>query len=163
MTRERMDHMPFWKLYYHIVWATAKREPMIDSRIERQVYEAIKAKAQSLGGEVFGVNGVEEHVHLVTTIPPSIAIARFVGEVKGSSSFHVNHLPNNDLMIDWQRGYGVVSFRNDNLEQVLEYVRRQKEHHAAGKTWSSLEDCGEEDASKPTCVREEAEDYDPYT
>ena len=112
--------MPFWRLYYHLIWATAERQPLLRAEIEYQVYDAIKTKAVALGGEIFAMNGVEDHIHVAVTIPPSISIARFVGELKGASSFHINHLPEEPYTLDWQRGYGVVSFRKDNLEQVVE-------------------------------------------
>ena len=136
--------MPFWKLYYHIVWATTGREPLVRPEIEDKVYEAIRNKAKALGGEVFAVYGTEDHVHLAVSVPPNVSLSKFVGEVKGSSSFHINHLPGNKYTLDWQRGYGVVSFRKDNLEQVVEYIQRQKEHHSVGKLWQTLEDCGKE-------------------
>ena len=153
--------MPFWKLYYHIVWATAGRQPMISSDIEQLVFKAIKDKVYALGGTVSEINGTMDHVHVAGCIPPSISISKFVGEIKGSSSFHINHLPDNPQPIDWQKGFGVVSFRKDNLEQVVAYIRNQKEHHASGKIWSSLEDCGDDEVIKPDCVREEG--ADPYS
>jgi len=155
--------MPFWRLYYHLVWATAGRQPIICLEIERQVHEAIGDKVKALDGEIFAVNGIQDHVHVAVTIPPSTSVAKFVGELKGSSSFHINHLPDNPYTVNWQKGYGAVSFRRDNLDQVMEYIRRQKEHHAAGRLWPSLEDCGEESASKPVCVREAGAVYDPFS
>ena len=153
--------MPYWRLYYHLIWTTEGRQPLIRPEIEGQSYEAIRDKVTSLGGEAFEIGGTGDHVHLAVTIPPSISVARFAGEVKGASSFHVNHLPDNPHTLEWQRGYGVVSFRRDNLNQVVEYIRLQREHHASGELSPSLEECTGADAAKPTCVREAAAEYDP--
>lgn len=154
--------MPFWKLYYHIVWSTKGRQPMITSDIEDQVHQAMRRKAKALGGEVFEVNGTEDHVHMGASIPPSVSISRFVGEVKGATTHHINHLPDGDRGFEWQRGYGVVSFRYDNLQVVTDYIRGQKEHHASGKLWPTLEDCSEDDDRKPSRVCEERAIYDPF-
>lgn len=138
--------MPFLRLYYHIVWATAGRQPIIHPHIEYQVHESIKDKIRALGGEVFAVNSALDHVHIAATIPPTISISKFIGAIKGASAFHINHLPDNPHTIDWQRGYGILSLRRSNLEQIKEYIKRQKEHHALGKLWPSLEDCDEANA-----------------
>lgn len=117
---------------------------MIRPEIEQSVHSSIRNKIQALGGEVFALNNTEDHIHLAVTIPPSVSVSKFVGELKGSSSFHINHLPDNRHQLNWQRGYGVVTLRKENLEQVVEYINRQKEHHKTGNIWQSLENCDEE-------------------
>jgi hypothetical protein len=42
--------MPYWKLYYHFVFGTKHRLPLIDSALEPELYRAIAAKVQALGG-----------------------------------------------------------------------------------------------------------------
>ena len=156
--------MPFWRLYYHLVWATDNREPVIDGEIERELFEAIRCKAKALGGQVFAVNGTEDHVHLAVTIPAKVPVADFVGEVKGSSSFHINHMPEKQWRLDWQRGYGAVTFRRDNLQQVVDYIRQQKEHHRSAMLWRTLEDSGEDDTDQvgQGQARESREAYDVW-
>jgi len=51
--------MPYWKLYYHFVWATKNRLPFIDSILEPELYRAIAAKAQDMGGFVHALGGME--------------------------------------------------------------------------------------------------------
>ena len=133
--------MPYCRLYYHIIWATDKREPMILPEIEQEVHLAIERKTKSLGADMYAISGTEDHIHISVSIPPNISVSKFVGEIKGSSSFHINHLPGNEYTLDWQRGYGAVTFRKENLEQVNEYIKNQKEHHKLGSTWPSLENC----------------------
>lgn len=84
--------MPFWKLYYHFIWSTKNRLPLIDSAFEPELYRVIAAKTQDLGGFVHAVGGIVDHVHLAVSIPPKIAPAKFIGDVKGNSSHYVNHV-----------------------------------------------------------------------
>ena len=51
--------MPYWKLSYHFVWGTKNRFPLIDSVLEPELYRAIAAKAQKLGGFVHAIGGIE--------------------------------------------------------------------------------------------------------
>lgn len=126
--------MAYWKLYYHFVWGTKNRLPLIDSTLESQLYRAIAAKALEMGGIVHAIGGVEDHTHLAVSVPPKIAPAKFIGDVKGNSSHYVNHVTRPDFEFYWQDTYGVFSFGERNLSAVVRYIHDQKKHHAEG-TW----------------------------
>ena len=65
--------MAYWRLFYHLVWATHQRRPLITPELEPILYNFVKAKAIGLDATVFVINGVADHVHCVVAIPPSIA------------------------------------------------------------------------------------------
>lgn len=121
--------MSYWQLFYHIVWATKDREPIISLDKEPSVYEFIIQKATLLNGKVFAIGGVEDHVHLVVSIPPSIAVADFIGQVKGTSSALVNRAEIFPFRFRWQQKYGVFSFDRKRLPYIMAYVEEQKQHH----------------------------------
>lgn len=131
--------MPYWQLFYHIVWATRGREPIIRGDKEGIIHNAIVRKASALGGKVFAIGGVEDHVHLVVSIPPSIAIATFIGQVKGASSALVNKSGLYPFPFRWQSEYSVFSFDRKRLPYVVQYVKEQKERHQTGKIIPVLE------------------------
>jgi putative transposase len=131
--------MPYSKLYYHFIWGTKNRFPYIDSGIEPEIYRAIVAKAQKFGGFVHAIGGIEDHVHLGVSIPPKIAPAKFIGDVKGNSSHFVNHVIKPDFEFHWQDEYGVLSFGEKNLSAVVRYIHNQKQHHADGTLITEME------------------------
>jgi REP element-mobilizing transposase RayT len=143
--------MAFWRLYYHLVWATKDRQPFITPDKEPKLYSYIIGKADSLGCILHAIGGIENHIHLVVSIPPSLSIADFVKNIKGSSAHHLNHgLPNSCSPFSWQRGYGVFSLGSKQLAQAVDYVNNQKAHHLQGTAISSLErDSDEDDAPLP--------------
>jgi len=122
--------MSYWKLYYHFVWSTKHRLALIDSSIEPELYRAIAAKAKDMEGFVHAIGGMDEHVHFAVSIPPKIAPAKFIGDVKGNSSHFVNHVIKPDFEFYWQDEYGVLSFGEKNLASVVRYIHNQKTHHA---------------------------------
>jgi putative transposase len=136
--------MPYSKLYYHFIWGTKNRFPFIDSILEPDLYRAIVAKAQSMGGFVHALGGIEDHLHLGVSIPPKIALAKFIGDVKGNSSHYVNHVIKPDFEFHWQDEYGVLSFGEKNLPAVVRYIHNQKQHHANGTLIPEMERMGEE-------------------
>ncbi|MBC7228169.1 MAG: IS200/IS605 family transposase [Thermoflexales bacterium] len=135
--------MPYWRLFYHFVWGTKGREPLIVPDFEKRLYKAVAAKAIQLGGIVHAVGGTADHIHLAVSVPPSLAPARFIGEVKGNSSHFVNHVIRPDYQFLWQNEYGVVSFSERQLARIVRYIQNQPLHHAEGTLIPMLENTSE--------------------
>ena len=131
--------MPYWQLFYHIVWATKNREPLLTSDVEPTVHELLRTKAVGLGATVFALNGMADHVHMVATLPPKIAIATFIGQVKGASLAKLNKAASLPYAFSWQDEYSVFSLDRKRLPHHIAYVERQKEHHTKGTTIPALE------------------------
>jgi len=154
--------MPYWQLFYHIVWSTKNREPLLTPKVEPVIHGFLRSKAIGLGATVFALNGIEDHVHLVAAIPPKIAVAKFIGQVKAVASTKFNKAGLSDRPFFWQAEYGAFSFDGKRLPNYIAYVERQKEHHAQGTTIPILE---RTDGVSPQVVREtvpvyEVEDLD---
>jgi len=131
--------MAFWKLYYHFIWGTKNRLPLILPDFETALYKAIVSKVQKLGGIHHAIGGMEDHIHLAVSVPPKIAAAAFIGEVKGNSSHFVNQIIKPDFGFFWQSEYGVLSFSERNLPNIVGYIKNQKKHHADGSLRDDLE------------------------
>ena len=131
--------MPYWQLFYHMVWATKNREPLIRQEFEADLWRVLVGKATELGALVHAVGGVEDHVHFVASVPPKIALSEFVQQLKGSSSRFVSHRSDIADPFGWQAEYGMLSFDGKQLDQMVKYVRNQREHHRRGSTISILE------------------------
>lgn len=131
--------MSYWRLFYHFVWTTKHREPLIGQDFQSALFDAIGAKVIELGGIAHAVGGVPDHVHLVASVPPTVAVATFVGQVKGNSSHFVNHEIRPSHAFAWQDGYGVVSSGERHLGWVVRYAHSQAERHGAGRVIEWLE------------------------
>jgi REP element-mobilizing transposase RayT len=122
--------MSYWQLFYHLIWATQNREPLLTGDIEDTIYGFMRSKAIGLGAKVFAMNGTTDHVHLVVAIPPNIAVSKFVGQVKAVASTRFNKSGISRQPFFWQGEYGAFSFDGKRLPNYITYVERQKEHHA---------------------------------
>jgi putative transposase len=121
--------MAYWRLHYHLVWSTFQREPMLTKAAEKQVYGTILSKAKALGILVHAIGGIEDHIHLVVSVPPRYSIAECVQHFKGASSHYVNHQPGASGSFHWQDDYGAMTIGERSLVDVTAYVLSQKEHH----------------------------------
>ncbi len=117
-----------WRTYYHFVWATRDRLALITPDRESLLYEYIGQKSQFLEVQLHAIGGMPDHIHLIVSIPPKIAIAEFVKRIKGGSSRHLNEL-SRDQGFAWQREYGVFSLGGQQLDRAIEYVNNQKQRH----------------------------------
>ena len=134
--------MAFWRTYYHLIWATKERHPLITSEKETLLYKYIVDKSDSLNCIIHAAGGIEDHIHLVASIPPSLSIANFVKNIKGGSAHLLNknsRLTHNQVSFSWQWGYGLLSLGSKQLEQAVSYVKNQKNHHSQGTAIASLE------------------------
>ncbi len=121
--------MSYWRLHYHLVWATHHRAPLLTESLEREIYGSIIGKAQELGIIVHAIGNIEDHIHLAASIPPKIAVADCIKHFKGASSHHVNHQPDASGGFAWQDGYGALTFGERAMSDVVAYVCNQKDHH----------------------------------
>ncbi len=137
--------MPYWRLHYHLVWATRERVPLLSAALEHETHCAILDKARELGVIVHGIGNVEDHVHVAVSIPPKLAVADCVKHLKGGSSYRVNHRRDVSEHLEWHDGYGALTFGDSAMKAVVAYVLNQKEHHRQGTVRPSLERITAED------------------
>jgi REP element-mobilizing transposase RayT len=128
------------ELYLHLVWATWDRLPLISTNIERRLYRNIESEAIKQRCNVLAVGGIEDHIHLLVTLPSTLAVANLVKQVKGVSSHFVNETLKPSSQFKWQGGYGAFTLSRWDVDQIAAYVLKQKEHHASSKVLPEFEE-----------------------
>lgn len=144
-----MSHT-YHQLYFHFIWGTHSRQPLVDRSWRPQLLNILNEEVKKRGGYPIRHNAMPDHVHLLVRLPPKIAPAEFIGQVKGATSFRVNREINPKFKLSWQEGYGVLSLRKDELETVSRYIDRQEEHHRSGKLSPMLETTDIDDDDWPS-------------
>jgi len=117
------------KVYLHIIFSTKNREELILPKIENALYAYMAGIIKNLKGMPLKINGMPDHVHLLTALPRTITIARFVEEIKKSSSKWIKTQGTEFAKFAWQGGYAVFSVSQSKVEVVSKYISHQKEHH----------------------------------
>jgi putative transposase len=121
--------MTYWRLHYHIIWATQDRQPWLVQQRETVFYGVVYDKAKDLSLKIHAAGNVEDHIHLALSIPPQLSISECVKHIKGASSYAINHMAGSDGLFKWQQGYGALTIGERSLPDVIAYVSKQKEHH----------------------------------
>jgi len=124
----------FTNLWFHVIFGTRDRSPLIDSGVRAPLHEYIGGIVRELNETAIGVNGTADHVHALIKLPPTLPIADALRLVKTNSSkwMHEKHrLPK----FGWQAGYAAFTVSESGLRSVRSYIERQEEHHR-GKTFA---------------------------
>ncbi len=135
-----MPRNVYSEINLHITWHTLLSAPMLTESIEAPTHRHLTHRAlRSPGVRLHAIGGMPDHVHLAVSVPPTLLIAEWIGELKGASTHHVNHTVARPGALAWQAGYGVVSFGTRDLEWVVRYIHNQREHHTKGTVFERLE------------------------
>jgi putative transposase len=123
------ESMSYWRLFYHAVWSTQDRQPLIDPIWEKDLYGYLWGKATALDCIPHAINGMPDHLHAALSIPPRLSVADTIGQLKGASSHWINEQhPGSGFA--WQGEYSVFSISESVLDEVVGYIAAQKKHHA---------------------------------
>ena len=117
-------------LKYHIVFATKYRMPLIPTVHEAALHAHIGGVIWNKSGRMLEINGMEDHVHILTSIPASRSVASMVAVIKANSSSYGKELTGSPEFF-WQAGYSAFAVSESMVPKVRRYIQRQKEHHAA--------------------------------
>ncbi len=114
---------------YQIVYSTKNKKSVLLPPFRDRIFSYMAGIIQKRNCYVYVINGVEDHVHILTSLHPSISLASLVKEVKTGT----NHLIKNENLISnfdgWQEGYGAFTYSRKERQNLIEYIRNQEQHH----------------------------------
>ena len=135
-----MSRNYYSEINLHLVWHCKGSSPLLTPQVEPLAHRFLKKRIiETPGVFVHEIGGIETHVHVAVTVPPTLLLSEFIGHLKGGSSHDVNQQFGREKVLEWQTGYGVVSFGTRRLDWVVEYIRNQREHHVRGTVHERLE------------------------
>jgi putative transposase len=131
----------YWRTFYHLIWATKNREALITTERMEMLQQAFRVVAKDQGAYTCAIGGMPDHVHVAVSIPPTIAVSEYVGRLKGSSSRYIGKSITDPEMESflWQSKYGVLTFGERSLPDVVAYIENQPRRHAENDLWPSFE------------------------
>jgi len=117
------------QLYVHIVFSTKNRFPFIKEDIDDELYAYIGGIIKQYKGIPIMINGVSDHIHILSSLPRTISISKFIEEIKKNSSKWIKTKGNEYSNFSWQNGYGAFSVSSSKVDVVMKYIENQKNHH----------------------------------
>ena len=119
----------YTNLLYHIVFSTKDRRPLITPDYQVRLYDYIGGTIRNAGGISLALNGTEDHVHLLAKLRPDRALSEVLRDLKANATGWMHQVFPSLKDFSWQRGYGAFTVTHSHVEEVRQYIARQKEHH----------------------------------
>ena len=121
----------YTNLIYHIVFATKNRAPLITPDRKERLYEYIGGIVRGLGGILLGINGIEDHIHILVKLRPDKSVSDVLRDLKSNSSGWMHDVFPDARDFSWQNGYGAFTVSVSQIDGVRRYIADQEIHHAA--------------------------------
>lgn len=123
-----MPHSLF-KLLVHIVFSTKNRADFIVPEVEESLFRYIHGIVENNDSKLIIGNGTANHIHLLISVGKKTNIPDLIGDIKRGSSIWIKKQNKNFSDFYWQAGYGAFSIGQSQIVTVVNYIKKQKEHH----------------------------------
>jgi REP element-mobilizing transposase RayT len=119
----------FLSLQVHVVFSTKNRERWISPQVESEVWAYLSGIIKNQGGKALQIGGIEDHVHLLLTMPATLALSNLVKCIKGDSSKWISQTWPSMREFRWQDGYGAFTVGQSQIADTIAYIKNQRQHH----------------------------------
>ena len=119
----------YTQILYQIVFGTKNREQTLTTPNRHELFKYIWGILKKKNCHLYRINGVEDHLHIITHLHPSVSLAFLIKDIKLASS---EFIKKNDIFQKfggWQDGYGAFTYSIKEKNRLIEYVKNQEEHH----------------------------------
>lgn len=119
----------YTQILYQIVFSTKNRERTLTKKNRDDLFKYIWGVLKNKKCHLYRINGLEDHLHIVTHLHPSVSLSALVKDIKVSSSLYIKEQNLFENFKSWQEGYGAFTYSIKEKDRVIEYVKNQEEHH----------------------------------
>ncbi|WP_236976173.1 IS200/IS605 family transposase [Membranihabitans maritimus] len=119
----------YTQILYQIVFSTKHRNPTLLEESRDLLFKDIWGILKNKKCHLYCINGVEDHIHIVTHIHPTVAVSSLIKDIKLGSN---DYIKKNRIFLDfsgWQEGYGAFTYSIKEKERLIRYVKHQQDHH----------------------------------
>ena len=117
------------QIFYQIVFGTKNRKPTINIDAERLLYGYIHSIIKNKNCHLYQINGTDDHIHIMSDLHPSECLSDYVKDIKVASNTWMKDCGKFPAFEGWQNGYGAFTYSIKEKDNIINYIRNQKEHH----------------------------------
>jgi len=117
------------QICYHIVFPTKDRQPTLRADRREDLFRYIWGIIKNRGRHLYRINGLGDHLHILSSLHPTVCLADFVKDIKTGSALWIKDNSVFKSFSHWQEGYGAFTCSRRDIDDLIEYIKRQEEHH----------------------------------
>jgi REP element-mobilizing transposase RayT len=119
----------YTQIYYHIVFSTKNRAPVLAPGVRKEVFGYLWGILKDKKCHLYRMGGVEDHIHILTHLHPTVALAVLIRDLKTSSTAWIKEHQMVPEFPGWQAEYAAFTKSHADRLAVIEYIKGQEEHH----------------------------------
>jgi REP element-mobilizing transposase RayT len=117
------------QIIYHITFRTKYNLKAIEPEHKKELFRYIWGIIKNKNCQLFQINGIEDHIHILSDLHSSISLADYVKDIKVASSIWMKHSGKFPRFRGWAEGFGAFTLAYRNKQNVINYIKNQEEHH----------------------------------
>jgi len=121
--------MSYTQLIYHVVIRTKGNEQTISLDHSDDLYRYIWGIIRNKKSILHRVNGTKDHLHILFSLHPTIALSDFMRELKAETSKMLKRTIGFERFTAWSEGYAALTYCLRDKDMIVNYIKNQREHH----------------------------------
>jgi putative transposase len=117
------------QILYHLTFHTKDSIKVLRYSDNDELFKYIWGVIKNNRCKLYRINGVEDHVHIICDLHPSVALANLIKDIKVSSSIWIKEKELYPKFTNWAEGYGAFTLSLKEKDSTIKYVMNQQEHH----------------------------------
>ena len=117
------------QIYIHIIFAVRGGKNFIAGNNREELQQYITGIVRRRSQNLLAIYCMPDHVHILVSLKPTIAISDLVRDIKSGSSHFISESRKYPCKFNWQEGYGAFSYSRSLISKVIQYISTQDEHH----------------------------------
>ncbi len=117
------------QILYHLIFRTKDSRKTLVPEHSRELYAYIMGTIRNKNCFLYRINGMEEHLHILCDLHPTIALADFMRDIKTASSIWLKQSGKFPEFDGWADGYAALTYSWKDKEMIINYIKNQQEHH----------------------------------
>lgn len=119
----------YTQILYQIVFSTKYRAPVLVGENREQLFKYMWGILKNKNCHLYQINGVADHLHILTHLHPSIALSSLIKDIKLASNAFIKEENLFPKFENWQEGYGAFTYSITEKERLIRYIKNQQSHH----------------------------------
>ena len=121
--------MSYVSSLYHVVFGTANRIGSLNPENSGKLYAVLASEISQKKSKAYIINGVKNHVHILLSLSPEVALSDLVRHIKCNSSKWIKQSKLFPIFDGWSHEYGAFSLSASHTDAVYKYIENQQQHH----------------------------------
>jgi putative transposase len=119
----------YTQILYQIIFTPINRGHVLNSSNRPELYKYIAGIVKNKNCHLYQIGGITDHIHIVSHLHPSVALASLVKDIKVASNEYIKKNRLFPAFEGWQDGYGSFTYSIREKYRLIEYVKNQEVHH----------------------------------